>query len=415
MRSKLKKNTEWLAGSNTIILIAVGLLLVSCATQIGTGDTQPQTADGSAEAAAAGPTLPPPTPSASPATLPNPTQVIQDGSQADAGSQVEADTAEPRAMIEAGNLLHLTALHTLEGHSDDVTDAAFSPDGSMLASSSKDGMIRLWDAEDGSLLRTLTGHTQSVLSIAFSPDGTLLVSGSDDRTARLWRVEDGMLLHTINNFTEGRVLRVAFSPDGSLFAMADHLCYVQLRRSGSGILYRILTQPQCAARLNGSVAAWGMEFSRDGETILTAEGQPQRGGSIQMWNVDGFSAPTLLAGYKMMVRDLSYSPDEAALAVALLGSPTFVVLDASDGRWLQEFEGHPYMVNSVGFSPDGSLIASGSLDRTIGLWQVDEGVLLYQLEGHRDSVNCVAFSPDGSLIASASDDDTVIIWGIPSP
>jgi WD40 repeat protein len=69
-----------------------------------------------------------------------------------------------------------------------VRSVSFSPDGSLLASGSKDKTIKLWRVSDGSLVRTLTGHTDWVMSVSFSPDGSLLASGSVDKTIKLWQV-----------------------------------------------------------------------------------------------------------------------------------------------------------------------------------------------------------------------------------
>lgn len=77
--------------------------------------------------------------------------------------------------------------HVLIGHDDAISDITFSGDNSLLASSSRDGSIRLWDTDTGQELRVLK-HTDEVTSLAFSPDGTLLVSSSLDGTVRIWGI-----------------------------------------------------------------------------------------------------------------------------------------------------------------------------------------------------------------------------------
>ena len=70
------------------------------------------------------------------------------------------------------------------------------------------------------------------------------------------------------------------------------------------------------------------------------------------------------------------------------------------------------LVYSVAFSLDGQVLASGSRDNTVKLWEVSSGGLLQTLEGHTESVDSVTFSPNGKLIASGGRDGTIRLWGV---
>lgn len=100
-----------------------------------------------------------------------------------------------------------------------VTDVAFSPDGSVVAVSGTDRMVKFYDARAGNLIQRITAHDNQISTIAFSPDGRVLATGSNgtdqpyDPTIRFWNVYDGSLISFIDAFDE-RVYDVKFSPDG---------------------------------------------------------------------------------------------------------------------------------------------------------------------------------------------------------
>ena len=91
---------------------------------------------------------------------------------------------------------------TLEGHTSDVTSAAYSPDGKQIVSASFDGTIRLWDAATGAQLHVLDAE-ESVWSVAFSPDGKEILSGSESGTVSLWDAKTGARIASQKAHSEG--------------------------------------------------------------------------------------------------------------------------------------------------------------------------------------------------------------------
>ena len=77
-------------------------------------------------------------------------------------------------------------LFTLEGHTEAITTADYSPDDTRIVTGSNDFTTRIWDASNGQQLATLEGHTDEINSAVFSRDGKRIVTGSRDRTARIW-------------------------------------------------------------------------------------------------------------------------------------------------------------------------------------------------------------------------------------
>lgn len=114
-----------------------------------------------------------------------------------------------------------------------------------------------------------------------------------------------------------------------------------------------------------------------------------------------------LNGHSDYIQDVSFSPDGSSIATASID--TTVKLWQRDGSQIHTLKGHTDNVNSVSFSPDGDILATASNDQTARLWKVD-GQLITTLTGHQGWVNSISFSPDGQTLATASDDTTIKLW-----
>ncbi|BAZ36750.1 WD-repeat protein (plasmid) [Calothrix sp. NIES-4101] len=112
--------------------------------------------------------------------------------------------------------------YTLEGHSDIITQIAWSADGKKLASASKDHTIQLWNIETGELMSVLKGHTDTVFGIAWSPDGEILASVSADDTIKIWNTNTGNLRSAIENENSNAI---AWNPSGKMFASRNSYNY----------------------------------------------------------------------------------------------------------------------------------------------------------------------------------------------
>ena len=285
-----------------------------------------------------------------------------------------------------------TSLPSLDNETG-ITSVAFSPQGTTLAVGSL-GEIKLWDVAAGSIVTTFEVRTGWMGHLVFSSDGSTLASASSN-TITLWDLASGTELATVDHSTE--VYPVEFSPgDASLVV-----------RSSDGVLLLEVSTANLA-RLRGHTHATGVNsvaFSRDGATLAT--------GSIfvaNVWDiVTGRSVAT--ATHPAEVSAVAFSPVDDVLAFGSYDD-TIRLWDVERRGDIASLVGGFDGVISLAFSPDGATLAAGYQEGIVNLWDVARTQARLALEGHMSGVRSVAFSPDGATLATGSVDETLRLWDV---
>jgi len=313
-------------------------------------------------------------------------------------------------------------------HESPVYSIAFGPNGLYLATGTKDGIVRLWQANSGQELRKWQAHQDNATTVSFSPDGRYLATGGWDAAVKVWDVQKVLQgeanepLLCLEHTSRVRVWSVTFSPDGQRLASAGgrsedrkgelkvwDLAGLPALPSASHSRQEVLT----LGSFSDSVRR--VQFSPDGRRLATA-----CGGFVQLW--DSQSGRELLAfrGHSNRVESVTFSADGRRLAsvgghLSVHPDAEVKVWDAHTGQEILSLRGHVGGLRSVAFSPDGRRLASAGLDQTVKLWDAATGQEVLTLRGHLDNVLCLAFSTDGHQLASGSVDNTVRIWDATPP
>lgn len=275
-----------------------------------------------------------------------------------------------------------------QAHAGWISEIAFTPDGSTLATAGYDHTIHLWEAWSGTPGHTLGGRGASVEAVAFHPEGQTLTSISADHTARLWRISPPACERRESVRTEVFAHDALFKSDTAR----------NLWRVPMGAL-----SPETDIPENFRIVA----LSPDG-SLLALE---QEDGSLSLWNRDRRLLQPLLPAMPYSWGAPRFSPNNRFLAVGSEEEQTIHVFDTRTGEVWKDLphKDRYYMVSAeFAFSQDGRRLAMGSHGTEITLWNVQTGRCERQWRERMDSVSALSFSPDAAVLAIGTDYDEVV-------
>jgi WD40 repeat protein len=322
--------------------------------------------------------------------------------------------------VRLRDLKQSRALPALAGPADGLTAIRFAPARRLLAGAGADGMVWLWDGDDGWTLcgqfaAALRRHGGMLSGVAFANEGTAVVTGDESGAVRLWDLF-GAVIHPALPAGERSV---------SCVAVADDFRWVAAGCGPDVLLWDWLTHPtaesshrslSCRPRrwdVNGDQTGpaysaedyvAGVDLAPDGSAVAAVGGDR----CLRIWGSDGSERVVVRNAHDGALTAIAWSRGGR---IATGGRDNAVSLFDPVGQRLGDpLRGHESDVMTVAFAPDGGLLASGSRDGSVRLWDRDGRQFGGPLNPEIGEVLSVAFNPDGILLAVAGGEGAVRLW-----
>lgn len=256
----------------------------------------------------------------------------------------------------------------------------------------------------GNAIHILTGHGDYVRCCSYSPDGRLIATGGDDGVVRLWDAETATVQHAFN--CSGYVYSVLFTSSKLLVAVWSNSMQIWDASTGTK-----LPSPQTEKKMG---SFWDIHSSPNGRKLAATQGS-----TVVIWEIppnpetDNWTEPLRVQGEaeREDIRAVRFSPDGKLMAYSQ--STKIFLWEVESGNTIRCFEGHKEDIYSLVFREDSKLLASGSDDTTLRVWETYAETVepVCVLKTHGIYVQSVSFSSDGSRLAAGSTNTNhITIW-----
>jgi WD40 repeat protein len=332
---------------------------------------------------------------ASSAVAPNISPALAASSPAAQGAQAEQPKAEAVAPLA---LPPAKLIHVLQ-HPGSISSLSFDPTGLAFVSGCSDRRARLWSADKGRLARTFADHSDAVSSVAFRFDGAEILSGSLDGTAKSWDPKTGRRFATTAG-PEGGVASVAYSADGRWFALGGVNGRIAIADpADEGKRFELTGH-------GGAVRA--LAFAQKHEWLASRA----EDGVLALWDLGRRTLLQRVSVTSTPVSAVFFAPDETEVIAgwAPSGAAALGVWATPSGRHVRNMNIGGSAPHATAMSADRRLLAIGTFDGVVELWDFMAGQKLQDLRRLKRSVLAMAFSADAKYVAAAGDDRAVAVW-----
>jgi WD40 repeat protein len=305
--------------------------------------------------------------------------------------------ASPAARSLASAATARPELYLSLGHTAEITDVAWSPDGRTIATGARDHSVILWDVATTRPRGTLRGHTSGIRQIAWRPDGKLLATLDAGEIGFLWEATSGRRLARLEG-VQALNRALVWSPDGMTLA-GGRVEEVVLWEGATGNRRLVLKD------VYGLAIAW----SPDSRTLATRKEFGRIAATL--WDPATGRRRAELRGYVGYAGTIEWSPDGRYVSVAAEEGGGVAVWDVVTGRrrdLVQSREGN-VPGSPFAWNPRGTLLATASASGRV-VWNPATGERRATVRGHDRGVAFLAWSPDGATLASCGDFGGTIIW-----
>lgn len=306
------------------------------------------------------------------------------------------------------------AIHrSFHGDFGNVHSTHFSPDCKHIVTALWDeNSVRIWSIDKNCCEDSLYGHSGSVTRAKYSNDGQYIASSSKDKTIKIWDAKNKKCIRTLIGHDD-YVQEIVFSSDNKRIVSASDDKTLKMWDVETG---------ECIRTFVGhNSLVWAVDISRDGHWVASGSTD----GIIKIWDVFKGQCLKSLEGHKSAIHSVQFTKDGLHL-LSSSGNPSksdddnsVRIWDVMSGQCIKTLDGHTSQVNSASYSPDENTIISASSDKTVKIWDLNstkdnKTSCLKTIKGHHGGVNYASFDKEGRKIVSASKDHSIRVWNINS-